>query len=282
MSAFGAWRLAGPIEADGAKVPIVTREEWEGARMSRPWLGRGLAILALAAGALAAPAGQPTGCLTGPVLFTDGVVRPYTEPYQPRAGDLVVYGDNSVVWRVLFALAWTGPPFHAGIVVELADGRPAVLEAGPYDRQEIRVMELLPRFLSHDGTIWVRRLRSPLSPENTRRLAEFAQAQTVKPYATGRLILEGTPFRAHGPVGERLFGSSRLDRANWFCSELAMAAAAVAGLIDPHAIKPNTVYPRDIFRDRPHDLSRTWEGPALWSETAPAPTLPVGGTAPGR
>ncbi len=45
-----------------------------------------------------------------------------------------------------------------------------------------------------------------------------------------------------------------------------MAAAAVAGPIDPGVVKPNTVYPRDVFLDRPHDFSARWEGPAQWSD----------------
>jgi hypothetical protein len=228
-----------------------------------------LATLAAATGSPpAAPAQEAYGYLRGPVRGPDGGVRHERQAYRPRPGDLVLYSADSVMWRAVYALARTGPPFHVGIVVALPDGRPAVLEAGAYDRDVILLADLGPRLRSHDGTIWVRRLRAPLGTEASARLTTFALEQTQKRYALLRVSLEITPFGAHGPLRSRLFGSARLDRPRWFCSELAVAAAAVAGLLDPAVVKPNTVYPRDLYTDRPHDLSPVWEGPALWS---PAP-----------
>jgi hypothetical protein len=220
--------------------------------MTRTWAG--LLVLLLA----------PAACT--PTLAGEGVGRlsPRGEAYVPRAGDLVFYSDRSVPWRLLYALAHTGPPFHVGIVVDLPGGRPGVLEAGAFDSMEVLLMDLPPRLRAHNGTVWVRRLRNPLSPEQSARLTSFALAQTAKRYALVRLAREITPLRAHGPLGGYLFGSPRVDRDTWFCSELTVAAACVAGLLDPQAMRPNTVYPRDLFLDRPHDLRARWHEPALW------------------
>src|SRR5262249_20639349 len=131
------------------------------------------------------------------------------------------------------------------------------------------------RLRTHGGTVWVRRLRKPLSAEQSRRLTDFAVEQTAKHYALRRVLLEATPFKAHGPVRSHLFGSARLDRRGWFCSELTVAAGAVVGLFDPQVMKPNTVYPRDLFTDHPHDISQRWEEPAPWTWDAREPPAPA-------
>ncbi|HEY7159351.1 MAG TPA: hypothetical protein VH575_35730 [Gemmataceae bacterium] len=187
------------------------------------------------------------------------------EAYVPRPGDIVLYAHDSLRSRFLYTLAHTGKPYHAGIVVNLPDGRPAILEAGPYDLITVYLMDALPRFRTHEGTIWVRRRRVPLTAEQSARLTAFALEQTGKRFALFRVVLEATPLRVHGPLRRRLLGSSRIDRQRWFCSELVIAALAVVGVVDPHTIKPNTVYPRDLFYDRPFDLKPCWEVPRRWT-----------------
>jgi len=186
------------------------------------------------------------------------------EPYLPQPGDVVFYAHDSLRSRVFYTLARTGKPYHSGIVVNLPDGRPAILEAGPYDYLHVYLMDALPRMRTHPGTVWIRRLRVPLSSEQSARLTSFALEQTGKRFALFRLVLEVTPLRAHGTLHARLFGSAQIDRPSWFCSELVVAAMAVAGLVDPHVIKPNTIYPRDLFRDCPFDLKPCWEEPRRW------------------
>lgn len=186
------------------------------------------------------------------------------EPYLPQPGDIVLFSHDRLRSRFVYALARTGKPYHAGIVVRLPDGRFAILEAGPYDYVHVYLMDLLPRLRTHEGVLWVRRLRVPLSPSASARLTSFALVQTGKRFALFRVILQATPFRAHGAFHSRLFGSARIDRHGWFCSELVVAALAVAGRIDPHFMKPNTVYPRDLFRDEPFDLKPCWEAPRRW------------------
>lgn len=186
------------------------------------------------------------------------------EPYLPQPGDIVLYEHESLRTRFLYTLARTGKPYHSGLVVKLPDGRPAILEAGPYDYLHVYLMDALPRMRSHEGAVWVRRRRVPLTPEESARLTAFALEQTGKRFALFRIMLAVTPFRAHGVLHGRVFGSARIDRSSWFCSELVIATLAVAGLIDPHVIKPNTVYPRDLFVDHPFDLKPCWEEPRRW------------------
>jgi hypothetical protein len=184
--------------------------------------------------------------------------------YQPQPGDIVLFARESKCQRCVYALAHTGRPFHASMVVALPDGRPSILEAGSFDFSHIYLADLAPRLHAHTGRVWVRRLRKPLTPEQSAQLTAFAVEQTDKRFALGRLCLEATPFGAHGPVSGCLFGSARIDRNSWFCSELVVAAAATVGLIDPQVMKPNTVFPRDLFYNNPFDLSPCWEEPRKW------------------
>src|SRR6185437_16836642 len=187
------------------------------------------------------------------------------EGYVPQPGDLVFYSSDKMRQLFFYALAHTGKPYHSGIVVNLPDGRPALLEAGPYDFINVYLMDLLPRLRTHEGAIWVRRRRTPLTADQSARLTRFALAQTGKHFAVARIMLEVTPLHAHGTLHRRVFGSSRVDRRSWFCSELVVAALAVAGVVDPQVMKPNTIYPRDLFYDRPFDLKPCWEEPRRWT-----------------
>lgn len=205
-------------------------------------------------------AAEPSGWLLACADALDGPC----EPYLPQPGDIVLYAHKSLRSRVLYTLARTSKPYHSGIVVHLPDGRPAILEAGPYDYLHVYLLDLLPRLRTQEGPVWIRRLYQPLTPEESARLTAFALEQTGKRFALFRLMREVTPFRAHGRLHSRWFGSTRIDRRSWFCSELVVAALAVAGRIDPHVLKPNTVYPRDLFRDHPFDLKPCWEGPRRW------------------
>ena len=77
------------------------------------------------------------------------------------------------------------------------------------------------------------------------------------------------------PVGSKLarprnsllssyFGRTVLDRERWFCSELVVAAATAAGVLDEEHYPANLMYPRDLCYDEHFDLSPHYEPPAMW------------------
>ena len=116
----------------------------------------------------------PAGCLVDPAAGT-------TAPYLPREGDLVFYDDRHPLWTLLFTFAGSGPPLHMGIVVKRADGRLAVLEAGPDDTLRVELLDAIPRLhqfrRDFPGTVTVRRCKTTLAPRQSAALTTFAAAQ---------------------------------------------------------------------------------------------------------
>jgi hypothetical protein len=189
--------------------------------------------------------------------------------YQPREGDLVFYDDHKLVWTLLFAYAGTGSPLHVGIVVKKADGRLAVLEAGPDDTVWVDLIDLVPRLEKFQGTVTIRRCKKELTRAQSLALSRFALQQEGKRYAVLRLLLQGTWLRPRGPLG-LLYAKTYLDRDSWICSELAVAASVVAGLLERGRVPANATYPRDLVDNRRYDLSAVWHDPAEWVRTRPA------------
>lgn len=203
---------------------------------------------------------------------SDGICHPLFTPYSPHEGDLVFFDDGSVFWGVLYKIAWTGPPFHTGMIVKRPDGCLALLEAGPNDTDNIYLLDVLPRLQAFKGLIRIRRLKYDLSPEQSAAMTHFAVEQEGKRYAAWRLLLQGTPFRARGPLRSRLFGATKVNRDSWLCAELAIAAGTVAGIFNPQLIYSNCTYPIDIVDNSVHpELSHVYLDAVVWSA---CPSLP--------
>jgi hypothetical protein len=198
-----------------------------------------------------------------------GIVQRQIERYVPHEGDLILFDDHNPTWRFLYHMAGTDLPDHSGIVFTLPDGRPAFLESAPDDGKlaglYVRLLLAQPRLHQFQGTIYIRRVRHPLSAERSARLTQFALAQEGKRYAVGRMLLQGTPFRCRTGLRAKLFARTSLDRWSWFCSELVIAAGTAAGLFDPHVHHANAMYPRDLLYDDHYDLSATWLPAAVWT-----------------
>jgi hypothetical protein len=220
---------------------------------------------------------KPAGFLHFKPASAAASVQQTAVAYEPREGDLIFYDDHSKVWTALFAIAGTGPPLHMGMVVRRSNGRLSVLEAGPDDTIWVELRDVVPRLHQfrndYHGTITIRRCKVELNRFQSAALTRFAEAQNGKRYAVLWLLAQGTPLRSRGPL-EPWLGRTSTDRDTWICSELAVAAAAVVGLIDPKVVHSNVAYPRDLVDNQRYDLHASWDDPAEWRPTTPGRHAP--------
>ncbi len=210
---------------------------------------------------------------------TAGYQRMDPMEYEPREGDLLFFTDEKWIRRVAFWFAGTGRPYHVGLVIKGRDGNLCTLEARPHSESWVFLLNLQKRMISYHGSIWVRRLRKPLDPEGSEKLTQFALSQQGKPFAMFRLAFEGTPLNVRSGFGQFLWASPRTEKSSWFCSELTTAALIECGVFQDRGIKPNCVYPRDLFYDRTFRVGDLYEAPILWGPTleeGPPPPRLVG------
>jgi hypothetical protein len=220
---------------------------------------------------------KPAGYLLLKPASAAAAAQPTPVPYEPREGDLIFYDDHSKIWTALFAMAGTGPPLHMGMVVRRANGALAVLEAGPDDRIWVELRDVIPRLHQfrndYNGTITIRRCKVKLNRFQSAALTRFAEAQNGKRYAVLWLLAQSTPLRSRGTL-EPWLGKTSTDRDTWICSELAVAAATVVGLIDPSVVHSNVAYPRDLVDNQRYDLHASWDDPAEWRPETPGRPAP--------
>lgn len=198
----------------------------------------------------------------------NGQARLKPEPYFPQPGDILLYDDLSVFLHYAFKLVGSDQPIHAAIVIERVDGTPAILEVGPNSRPQAftktYIVDVRPRLESYPGVVLVRRPKVPLTREQSAALTQFALASEGKEFAVGRLALQGTVFNCRHGLRHKLFATTHFDRERWICSENAVAAATVAGLLDPKHHPANCMYPRDLAYDEKYDLSAVYYAPVVW------------------
>ena len=193
-------------------------------------------------------------------------------PYLPQPGDIVLYDNRNKFHHFVYKIAHTKAPIHASIVINREDGTPALLElTGPLCiTAKVVIMEVQPRLASYPGPIMVRRLREPLTPEQSHEMTSFAQAQVGKRFALGRILLQATPFNAHAGVLRSLCGHTYLNRNRWFFSEMVVAAGTKANVFDPKVHFANATYPRDLAFDETMDISSHYHPPLEWVADRPA------------
>jgi hypothetical protein len=176
------------------------------------------------------------------------------EPYCPQAGDIFLCTDRIIIFQMGHRLAGSGAPHHSGIVVALAEGKMGILEAGPHNSLTVRLVpDLAAHVKSYEAVgerVWIRQRLTPLTPEQSKQLTEFAQAQNGKWFAGLRLLGQLTPFRSRGPVRTRWLGKPHGNRFSYFCSELVTESCVAAGVLDAERARPSATYPRELFFGR--------------------------------
>jgi hypothetical protein len=181
---------------------------------------------------------------------------------------MLFYNDHSTKWTVLYKMVGSDAPYHSGLVYKQPDGLCGAVEAGPNDSLQCRTLELKSRLYDWPYTLYIRRCKKQLTPEQSSEMTKWALAQDHKPYALGRLLLQATPVRARGTVRKSLFGATYLDRPSYLCAELVVAGGTVGGIFDVHVHKGNSCYPRDLIFNDVYDLSPLYHEVQVWIPTA--------------
>jgi hypothetical protein len=227
-----------------------------------------LLVLASIAHAQAPRLGAPVSPLAVGYLHSDHPEGKAIR-YEPQPGDIILYDDFNRFYHFIFKIAGTSAPTHTAMVVTRPDGTIALLElTGPtMVFAKVVVMDVETRFKNYGGTIMVRRVRTPLTPDQCHDLTRFAQAESGKSFALGRVILQGTPFCPRTGLRRALFGKTYESRSRWFCSEIVVAGCASARVLDGKAHCANATVPRDLAFDETIDLSRSYHPAMLWHAT---------------
>jgi len=206
------------------------------------------------------------------------IARHEATPWEMKEGDLVFYAAKDRVFRVLYRMAWSREPYHVSIVFRTSSGELRLLEAGPKGHKGVVLLDPAKRFRDHqlqteDGVLWVRRLRTPLTSEQSARLTQFAEAQNGKDFALVRLGFQVTIFKERTPVVRRLIPDANDDQRNWFCSELVTEAMRSIGVISCNARAGNAIMPHHLWDNDPIDLRCQYENALRWTY-GPKPVPP--------
>jgi hypothetical protein len=187
-------------------------------------------------------------------------------PYSPQPGDILLFDDEDPFHHFLLGLKHAGPPVHVAMVFVREDGSPALLDlTGPTLRSaKVSLLDVMPRLGSYRGEIMVRHLCKHLTEPQLEAIRCFARQQQGKEFAFGRMLLQGTLFNCRYGLRHWLFAGTDMDRSRWLCSELVIAAATTAHILDAGRYPANCVYPRDLAYDDHYDLSGIYDPPVLW------------------
>lgn len=228
------------------------------------------ALLSLAL-LLGAPAADPIGL--GTLWARDEPRCPGRgQPYCPQEGDLVFFSSICCFHSFAYTCAKSGHPWHVGIIVRDACGRLCVFESGGTEDPGVAFIPLecrLRRYLADRRCrrIWIRRVKAPLTPEQTQCLRAFAQMQDGKRFASYcRLCMLSVPGRPLRPTTP--------EQCRWFCAELVCEALRTCGMCPACWMVPEKTTPQELFNDK-RDISCGWHLPETWSpDCNPPPAGP--------
>lgn len=215
------------------------------------------------------------GHLCQPAYAIDDAIRGPVKRYVPQPGDIYMSTDRSWIINAGHRLALSGQPNHSGIVIAMPDGKPAILEGGPFNGLKIEIVDLhydLSHHAERNEKSWIRARKTPLTKEQSEQLTAWGIAQNGKPFAARRMLRQMTPFRTRGPLRTYVMGTPNGERDRYFCAELVMEACVHVGLLPAETTRPSATYPEDMFFDKSKNmylntyftLADGWHPPARW------------------
>jgi hypothetical protein len=227
-----------------------------------------------------------TGYLYQQAFEVRGELQGPSRPYHPQPGDIFLSTDRLRIAVIGHKLAGGQGVHHSGLIILRPDGSPASLEAGPHHVRWVRVLDIddnLGRYEEEGNSLWIRQRKTPLTPEQSRLLNDFAMNQDGKHFAWERVMVQVTPFRSRSHLRHTSMGEPHGDRRRYFCAELVLETLLAAGLLDPDRTRPSATYPGDLFFGTSDnsfinenlDINSSWEPPARWSLSPARETQPV-------
>ena len=215
------------------------------------------------------------GYLCQPAYALDDAIRAPLKPYVPQPGDIYFSTDRSWIINAGHRLALSGQPNHSGIVIAMPNGKPAILESGPFNGLKVEIVDLHYDLSHHEERTekcWIRARKTPLTKEQSEQLTVWAIAQHGKPFAARRMLRQMTPFRTRGPLRTFVMGTPNGERDRYICSELVTETCVYIGLLSAETTRPSATYPEDLFFDKSKNrylntyftLADGWHPPSRW------------------
>ena len=232
------------------------------------------------------PAEAPCGYLYQPAVDLHAVPRPPAVRYSPKAGDVFLLSDPDKLFNVLYVIARSGKPGHCAVVVTMPDGRLGVLEDGFSFTPFARLTPLDYAMNVYAGHLWVRQREVPLTPEQDRRLTEFAVLADGGEYNLRSFVRQLSLFRSRNPLVTRFVGKPVGPGHEYHCVQIVVEALVYTGLVDEKTARPKATFAQDLFYDRsrnpyidrhPPMAGRGWGSPQLWT---PIPGMALRGARP--
>ena len=192
--------------------------------------------------------------------------------WKPREGDIVFMTATDKPQHTTYAIGRTTHPYHIGLIVRRSNGELGILESGG-GIPAVTFRPILGRFGVYDLATerrfaWVRRIRQPLTCEQSRSMTVYGEPQVGKPFSSyARLTmfwLPGHPSPKTTP-----------DQEKWFCSEIVVALLQEAGVLGKTEFRHGSTTPRELFTDCLwNDISDRYHAPLPWSLNLAQPPVP--------